>query len=102
MIDAILTPIKKIRAREWRHTRYKKNQDGVYHVLPRAARAPGGLLWLRLHESSQELLAFLVSEGEISVGVQTEHPWPVDSRKTLDIRNVIVYLAGGGISSKRG
>ena len=84
MIDAILTPIKKIRAREWRHTRYKKNQDGVYHVLPRAARAPGGLLWLRLHESSQELLAFLVSEGEISVGVQTcllyTSPSPRDQR----------------------
>lgn len=69
----------------------------MYHVLPRAARAPRGLLRLRLHEGSQELLAFLISEGEVSVGVQTKHSRSVDSRKTLDVRNVIVHLAGWGI-----
>ena len=69
----------------------------MYHVLPRAARTPRGLLWLRLHESSQELLPFLIAEGKVSVGVQTKNPWTVDSRKALDVRNVIVHLARGGV-----
>ena len=66
-----------------RHIR--PNSVLMYHVLPRAARTPRGLLWLRLHESSQELLPFLIAEGKVSVGVQTKNPWTVDSRKALDV-----------------
>ena len=73
----------------------------MYHVLPRAARAPSGLLRLRLHQGSQELLSFLVSEGEVGVGVQTENSWPVDSRKALDVRDVIVHLARYHLKKKR-
>lgn len=67
---------------------------GSHHVFARPSRASRGLLRLRLHERRQQLLPFLVSEGQVSVGVQAEHLGPVYAWEGLDESDVVLHLAG--------